>query len=168
MYTLYLSRLPRSRLTGESKRLGMFVAVGSAGYTSATLAALGMDGPRVIPPEFLSIDSDMRTGDLWKAFAIPTATFIWLLDFWFFALAVCACLRGSRHMEFSLDWLAFVFPSVELTTGTVQIADAIGSSAVKGVAVWQKKVLWPGKDVNLEGLDDQEVSYELRQEQQPS
>ncbi|RYP52871.1 hypothetical protein DL770_011008 [Monosporascus sp. CRB-9-2] len=127
MYTVYFAGLARSRLSQESKRHGIFVAVGPAGYTSVTLAALEMEGPRVIPPDFLSIHSDVRTGDFWKAFAIPAATLILLLGFWFLALAVCACLRGARRMKFSLDWWAFVFPIAGLTTGAVQIADAIDS-----------------------------------------
>ncbi|RYP48812.1 hypothetical protein DL769_011161 [Monosporascus sp. CRB-8-3] len=87
MYTVYCARLARSRLPEESKRPGMSVAVGPAGYTSATLAALVMEAPRVMPSDYLSIHPDVRTGDLWKAFAIPAAMFIWLLGLWFFAPA---------------------------------------------------------------------------------
>ncbi|RYP27183.1 hypothetical protein DL767_007776 [Monosporascus sp. MG133] len=83
MYTVDSARLARSRLPEVSKRPGVFVAVGLAGYTSATLAALGMEAPRVNPPDLLSIHSDVRTGDLCKAFAIRDATFIWLLGFSF-------------------------------------------------------------------------------------
>ncbi|RYP51356.1 hypothetical protein DL768_003284 [Monosporascus sp. mg162] len=119
MYTVYFSRLARSRLPEESKRHGMFVAVRPAGYRSATLAALGMVAPRVIYPDFLSIHSDVRTGNLRKAFAIPVAMFILLLGFWSFALAVCACLCDARRMKFGLDWWVFVFPTAGFTTGAV-------------------------------------------------
>ncbi|KAI1861409.1 uncharacterized protein JN550_010789 [Neoarthrinium moseri] len=132
MYTVYFTRLINSKLPFESKRPGMFVAVGPAGYASTTLASRGMQAPIVIPPNYLGITS-VPTGDLWKAFAVPAAMFVWLLGFWFFALATVSCLKGARAMHFTLNWWAFIFPNVGLTIGAISIANAIDSSGIKGL-----------------------------------
>ncbi|ETS74910.1 hypothetical protein PFICI_13394 [Pestalotiopsis fici W106-1] len=172
MYTVYFTRLINSKLPTESKRPGMFVAVGPAGYTSSTLAALGMQAPRVIPADYLGLS--VPTGELWKAMAVPAAMFVWLVGFWFFALAVVSCLRGARRMYFTLSWWAFVFPNAGLTLGAIMIANAINSPGIKwlcsavsalivavwlGVAamniraVWKRQVLWPGADEDMEDLE---------------
>ncbi|KAK6209276.1 hypothetical protein LQW54_006380 [Pestalotiopsis sp. IQ-011] len=172
MYTVYFTRLINSKLPTESKRPGMFVAVGPAGYTSNTLAALGMQAPKVIPPDLLGLS--VPTGELWKAAAVPAAMFVWLVGFWFLALAAVSCLRGARRMHFTLSWWAFVFPNAGLTLGAVMIGNAIDSPGIKwlcsGVsavlvavwlavavmnvrAVWKRQVLWPGADEDMEDLE---------------
>jgi tellurite resistance protein TehA-like permease len=151
------------------------------GYTSSTLAALGQQAPRVIPPDYLGLS--VPTGELWKAMAIPAAMFVWLVGFWFFALAVVSCARGARRMHFTLSWWAFVFPNAGLTLGAVMIANAIHSPGIKwlcsavsailvGVwiwvavmnvrAVWKRQVLWPGADEDMEGLEDRPAHDKVR------
>ncbi|KAI0382454.1 C4-dicarboxylate transporter/malic acid transport protein-like protein [Hypomontagnella monticulosa] len=179
MYTVYFTRLASNGLPEPSKRPGMFVAVGPAGYTATTLAALGSQAPRIIPHDYLGITSEVPVGDLWKGFSVPAAMFVWLLGFWFFALALWSCLRGARQMHFTLSWWAFVFPNAGLTLGVIKIANAIDSEKMKGVvsgmtlllvivwvgvaimnvrAVWMRQILWPGRDEDLEELEEHRAS----------
>ncbi|KAI0023649.1 C4-dicarboxylate transporter/malic acid transport protein-like protein [Xylariomycetidae sp. FL0641] len=174
LYTVYFLRLIHGRLPEESQRPGMFVAVGPAGYTWTTLAALGTQAPRVIPANYLGNTYPVPTGMLWKATAIPAAMFVRLLGFWFFALALVSCLRGARQMHFTLNWWAFIFPNAGLTIGAIKIANAIDSGGIKGVtsavtvilvavwifvavmnvrAVWKRQILWPGRDEDMEDLE---------------
>ncbi|KAI0482744.1 C4-dicarboxylate transporter/malic acid transport protein-like protein [Xylariaceae sp. FL0804] len=171
MYTIYVTRLVNSKLPEPSKRPGMFVAVGPAGYTSSTFAALGDHAPDIVPANYLGLPADLPTGYIWKAMAVPAAVFVWLLGFWFFALAAVACWRGRRHMHFTMNYWAFVFPQAGLTVGAIQIANAIDSAGIHGVAsamtvglaaawllvaalnvraVARREVLWPGRDEDLE------------------
>ncbi|KAI1875361.1 hypothetical protein JX265_004419 [Neoarthrinium moseri] len=184
MYTVYFTRLINSKLPFESKRPGMFVAVGPAGYASTTLASRGMQAPIVIPPNYLGITS-VPTGDLWKAFAVPAAMFVWLLGFWFFALATVSCLKGARAMHFTLNRWAFIFPNVGLTIGAISIANAIDSSGIKGLCsglsvllvaawfivavfnirgVWTREVLWPGVNEDIEDLEGWVMDGKERQD----
>ncbi|KAK8073550.1 hypothetical protein PG994_004449 [Apiospora phragmitis] len=178
MYTVYFTRLINAPLPKPSKRPDMFVAVGPAGYTATTLASLGIQAPKIIPPTFLGITSGVPTGDLWKAMSIPAAMFVWLLGFWFMAQAAVSCLRGARRMRFTLSWWAFIFPNAGLTIGMAQIGSAVGSTVIRDVmvpaasgilvgvwvfvavmnvrGVWRRDVLWPGRDEDLEDLVDEE------------
>jgi tellurite resistance protein TehA-like permease len=96
--------------------------------------------------------------------------FLWLLGFWFFCLSAIAGIATFKHRVFTLTWWAFVFPNSGLTLALIQIGNMLESSAIKGVtsgmtvflvilwlvvlfsnvkAVWQKRILWPGKDEDM-------------------
>ncbi|KAK3065012.1 hypothetical protein LTS18_013662 [Coniosporium uncinatum] len=173
MYTIYFTRLINSDLPEESKRPGMYVAVGPAAYTSNTLVALGVQAPKVLPATFLGITS-VPTGDLWKAFAVPAGMFLWLLDFWFFALATVSVLWGYKKLHFTLNYWPFIFPNVGLTVALIQTWNVLDSDGTKGVcsamtvalviawigvavmnvrAVWRGDVLWPGMDEDMEDME---------------
>ncbi|KAK3064908.1 hypothetical protein LTS18_002768 [Coniosporium uncinatum] len=172
MYTIYFTRLINSDLS-ESKRPGMYVAVGPAAYTSNTLVALGVHAPKVLPATFLGITS-VPTGDLWKAFAVPAGMFLWLLGFWFFALATMSVPWWYKKLHFMLNNWAFIFPNVGLTVALIQIGKVLDSDGIKGVcsamtvalviacivvavmnvgAVWRGDVLWPGMDEDVEDME---------------
>ncbi|QDS71898.1 hypothetical protein FKW77_000234 [Venturia effusa] len=176
IYTIYLARLISSGLPDESTRPGMYVSVGPAGYTSATLVSLGNRALDVLPSNFLGNDSGIATGYLWKAFGLAAGIFVWLLGFWFFALTTVSILFGARKMHFTLQWWAFIFPNAGLTLAAIQIGNVMGSDGIKGVtsgmtillvimwifvagmnvaAVWKKKILSPGTDVGIENGDEQ-------------
>ena len=108
IYTIYLTRLIEKDLPAEPKRPGMYVAVGPASYTSNTLVALGMQAPKYLPPGFLGTPTDFPIGDVWKAIAVPAGIFLWLLGFWFSALATVSVLFGVRKLHFTLDWWGMI------------------------------------------------------------
>ena len=108
IYTIYLTRLIEKDLPAEPKRPGMYVAVGPASYTSNTLVALGMQAPKYLPPGFLGTPTDFPIADVWKAIAVPAGIFLWLLGFWFSALATVSVLFGVRKLHFTLDWWGMI------------------------------------------------------------
>ncbi|KAK3062311.1 hypothetical protein LTS18_004378, partial [Coniosporium uncinatum] len=108
------------------------------------------------------------------AFAVPVGIFIWLLGFWFFALATVSVLWGYKKLHFTLNFWAFIFPNVGLTVALIQIGNVLDSDGIKGVcsgmtvalcivwicvallnirAVWRGDVLWPGMDEDMEDLE---------------
>ncbi|KAJ9658047.1 hypothetical protein H2201_007942 [Coniosporium apollinis] len=180
IYTLYITRLISNQLPEESKRPGMYVAVGPAAYTSITLVSLGSQAQKVLPDDFLSITS-VPTGDLWKAFGVPAGIFLWLIGFWFFALSTVSVFFGIRKIYFTLNWWAFVFPNVGLVIAAIQIGNVLKSKSIGWVcsgativlvivwlvvavanvrAVWKGQVCWPGKDEDMEDVDGQETATE--------
>jgi tellurite resistance protein TehA-like permease len=93
--------------------------------------------------------------------------FLILFAFWFFFLSTVAVIRGIRHMTFTLNWWAFVFPNAGMTLATIQAAKVLESAGMNGVAsaltvmlvilwlgvapfhiraIWRGDMLWPGKD----------------------
>ncbi|KAF2453126.1 malic acid transport protein [Lineolata rhizophorae] len=171
IYTIFLTRLMNSNMPAPSSKPGMYISVGPTGYTAAALVTLGTQAQKVVPPNYLSITS-VPTGDIWKAFSVPCAIFLWLIAFWFCGLTTVSILRTVRHMSFSLQWWAFIFPNAGLAIATIQIGNALDSDGIRGVgsaltvilvalwlmvagahlkAVWSHQVLSPGKD---EGVDD--------------
>lgn len=141
-----------------------------------------MQAPKVIPQTYLGIDA-IPVGDVWKAIGVPAGIFIWLLAFWFCALSTVSILSSLRHMHFTLNWWAFIFPNVGLTIALIQIANALGSHGIKVVCstmtiflvvLWiyvasmsvraaiRGDILWPGMDEDMEdvqghGHDEEET-----------
>jgi tellurite resistance protein TehA-like permease len=77
-------------------------------------------------------------------------------------------------MKFDLSWWAFIFPNAGLTIAAMHIGTALGSPVIGDVcsaatvlivivwlvvavanvrAVWQKKILWPGMDEDMEDIE---------------
>jgi tellurite resistance protein TehA-like permease len=129
-----------------------------------------MEAPKVLPSGFLGLPSS-SAGDIWKAIGVPAGIFLWLLAFWFFALASVSVLSTWRKMHFSMNWWAFIFPNAGLTIALIKIAEALKSDGIKGIctamtillviawigvvsmnvrAVWKGDVLWPGMDEDAE------------------
>lgn len=195
MYTLYFTRLINSELPEESKRPGMYVAVGPAGlsfqyphhpshehqlnpfspkaYTANALVALGSQATTVLPDHFLGTTT-LPVGEVWKAIGLPVGLFLWLLGFWFMAVASISVLVGARKMHFTLNCWAFIFPNVGLTIALIQIGNVLGSNGIKGVAsamtivlmaawlivsvfcvkaVVMGQILWPGMDEDMEDIE---------------
>jgi len=115
--------------------------------------------------------TSIPVGDVWKAIGFPAGVFLWLLGFWFMAVASISVVVGARKMHFTLNCWAFIFPNVGLTIALIQIGSVLGSDGIKGVAsamtvilvaawlvvagfcvraVVQGKVLWPGMDEDEE------------------
>lgn len=77
-------------------------------------------------------------------------------------------------MRFTLSWWAFIFPNVGLTVAAIYIGDVLDSNGIRAVtsamtimlvavwifvaimnvkAVYQRKVLWPGMDEDMEDIE---------------
>ncbi|KAL5406541.1 hypothetical protein PMIN06_012377 [Paraphaeosphaeria minitans] len=166
MYSLYTQRLMTSELPSPSTRPGMYVSVGPAGYTAAGLISLATQAPKVVPgTQFTELA--LPDGDLIKNLGVLAGLFIILFAFWFCCISTVAVLAGVRRMSFTLNWWAFIFPNAGLTLATIQIAGALNSDGIRGVAsaltivlvmlwllvavlcikaVFMGELLWPGKD----------------------
>ena len=176
MYGLYFTRMINSKLPEESERPGMYVAVGPAAYTSNTLVALGMQAPKVLPDNFLGITT-VPTGDLWKALGVPVGIFLWLVGFWFCAVATVSVFHGFKKMHFTLSYWAFIFPNVGLTIAALAIGNVLDSTAIKAVVsaatvilvtLWLMvavlnirgvligQICWPGMDEDEEDIEGHE------------
>lgn len=184
MYTLFLTRLVNSELPGPSKRPGMYVAVGPAAYTSNALTALGVQAQSVLPAGFLGLTA-IPAGDVWKAFGVPCGIFLWLVGFWFSAVATISVISVSRKMHFTLNYWSAIFPNAGLTIALIQIANVLDSDGIRGVcsamtiilvaawlliaalhirAVWKGMILWPGKDEDMEDVPTSEEEQEQGKE----
>jgi tellurite resistance protein TehA-like permease len=142
--------------------------------------ALGVQAPKVLPPNFLGLTS-IPTGEIWKAIGVPAGIFLWLLAFWFCALSTVSVLSTFRQMHFSLNWWAFVFPNAGLTIALIQIGNVVESNGIKHLcsamtvvlvavwlamavmnvrAIWRGDVLWPGMDEDMEDVEGHEHDEE--------
>lgn len=136
-----------------------------------------MEAPKTLPADFLGLPTGF-VGNIWKAVGVPAGIFLWLLAFWFFALATVSVLATCRKMYFSLNWWAFIFPNAGLTIALIKIGETLNSNGIKGVcsamtillviawfavlfmnirAVWRGMILWPGMD---EDAEDEEEDQE--------
>lgn len=170
MYTIYFLRLMTSNLPDPSTRPGMFIGVGPVGYTSAALVNLGNMAPSVVPAGWLAVNT-VAVGDVIKIVAVMAGIFLWLVAFWFCALASTAVLAGAfsrkLKMDFTLSWWAFIFPNAGMCLAAINIGNVLQSDGIKAVtsamtvmlviawlvvavfnikAVLDGKVLWKGKD----------------------
>ncbi|KAK0386045.1 hypothetical protein NLU13_5882 [Sarocladium strictum] len=182
IYTVYLTRLINSKMPSASVRPGMFISVGPAGFTCASILTLGKQAKDIIPPDYLGFDS-APVGDIWLALSVPAGLFLWLLAVWFSALSSLSVGRASYKMSFSLSWWSFVFPNAGLALATINIGQAIDSRAfriggsvitvliipfwilalVGNIrAVWRNDLLYPGKDT---GVDDVNWTHETKKQE---
>jgi tellurite resistance protein TehA-like permease len=172
MYTIFLVRMMSNELPPPSKRPGMFISVGPAGYTSAAFVALGMQAPSVVPQDFLGL-TDFNVGACIKVLGVMSGILLWLVAFWFFAMSLVAVLTGARQMSFTLNWWALIFPNAGLTLAAIQIGNALDSDGIKAVtsamtvlliiawffvaalhinAILKRQIYWDGKDDDY-GMD---------------
>lgn len=175
-YTLYITRLTSGLLPEESKRPGMFVAVGPVAYTSNAFVSLGSQAQVILPPGFLGITT-IPVGDIWKAIGVGIGIFLWLLGFWFFAISTVGVIQGYKQARFTLNWWALIFPNAGLVIALIHIGNVLNSSGIKAVcsaativlcvvwlwvaglnvrAVWQRQILWPHKDEDMEDVEGHE------------
>jgi len=173
MYSLYFTRLVGRELPIEPKRPAMYVAVGPAAYTANAFIALAYQAPSTLPANFLGM-TVAPCGELWKAFGVPCGIFLWLLGFWFFAVATVSVVLSAKKMHYTLNYWGFIFPNAGLTTATIQIGYVLDSNGIKAVAtamviclvagyiavalatlkaVWKGEVLWPGRDEDEEDIE---------------
>ncbi|KAH7085883.1 voltage-dependent anion channel [Paraphoma chrysanthemicola] len=146
-------------------RPSLFIPVGSVAYTIVTLIGLA-DG---IPtdPSYGYFAKHPEAKQILQVVALFVSIFMWLFSFWIFAIAVLGNVSVVGRMSFSLTWWAFIFPNVGLMIATSMIGKKLESAAIQWIAstitimlvmiwlvsivgcvraVWQSKIIWPGRD----------------------
>lgn len=147
------------------------IAVGPPSFTA--LALIGMAQDVQVTNIFGSytslqgVTNQALISDVLSIAAIMLAIFLWMLAFWFFAIALVAIIEAIPRNDFHLNWYAYVFPNVGFTIATIKIGERLQNNAIGMVgtamgailfflwilvmfchvkAVINKKILWPGKD----------------------
>lgn len=171
MYGVYFGRLLTSGLPIDMSRPAMFIAVGPPSFTALAFIGMGQD---VVAAKIFStytilpgIADQTMIPDFLQLLALLFAIFLWVLAFWFFAIALVATIEAIPRNDFHLNWYAYVFPNVGFTISTVKIGERLNSAAIQAVgigmaavlfflwilimichvrAIVQRKICWPGKD----------------------
>ncbi|KAF2116456.1 voltage-dependent anion channel [Lophiotrema nucula] len=169
MMALYLSRLMADGLPDAHLRPGMFMAVGPPSFTALALMGLANNLPRGY--DYFA-DNPLAI-DVLQPLALVFSIFLWMFAFFFFCIAAVACIQGWKELPFSLICWAFVFPNTGFAIATIDIGTQLRSEGIRWVgsimtvllvvvwlanlgfqvrAIWLKRMLWPGKDEDREGL----------------
>ncbi|KAF4986938.1 hypothetical protein FGRMN_10610 [Fusarium graminum] len=121
-------------------RPGLFISVGSAGYTIIVLIGCA----RAIPDGHGYFARHPIAAETLNIMALWIGVFLWLFTFWLFAIAAVAHIpilvskvtgdKTRQHMSFALPWWAIVFPNVGFTIATVYIGEELESDAIAWVA----------------------------------
>jgi C4-dicarboxylate transporter/malic acid transport protein len=169
MMALYLGRLMVDGLPAPNLRPGMFMAVGPPSFTA--LALIGMSNS--IPQGYGYFAQHPMAMDVLQPLALVFSIFLWLFSFFFFGIAFAACLQGVKELHWSLVCWAFVFPNTGFAIATIRIGNELNSEGIKWVgsvmtilliavwllnlamqvrAIYNKTMLWPGKDEDRDEL----------------
>jgi C4-dicarboxylate transporter/malic acid transport protein len=121
-------------------RPGLFISVGSSGYTIIALIGCA----KAIPDGYGYFAKHPTAAETLNIMALWIGIFLWLFTFWLFAIALVAHvplliakLRGDKshsQMSFVLPWWAIVFPNVGFTIATIYIGEELESNAIAWVA----------------------------------
>jgi tellurite resistance protein TehA-like permease len=146
-------------------RPSLFIPVGSIAYT--TVALIGLADAIPTNPSDGYFASHPEAKQILQVVALFVGIFMWLFAFWVFAIAVLGNVSVVGKMAFSLTWWAFIFPNVGFMLATSIIGKKLESAPILWVAstmtillvaiwlvcivgcvraVWQGKIVWPGKD----------------------
>lgn len=171
-YGALMRRLMTDGLPNPDTRPGLFIAVGPPSFTGLAMLGISADLHTVYPSytTISSVTNPALIADVFRLIAVAAAVFLWATAFWFFSIALVSVVHGAvskEGMNFHLVWWAFVFPNVGFTICTINLGNALMSEGVMWVAsvmsillvatwlgvgfaharaVWQRKILWPGKD----------------------
>ncbi|OJD40373.1 c4-dicarboxylate transporter malic acid transport protein [Diplodia corticola] len=161
---LFLLRLLHAGLLPPGERAAMFMMVGPPSFTALALVANANALPAA--HHYFAV-AHPGARDMLLVLATWAAVFLWSLAFWFFGLALGACLMVVPRVRWTPMWWAYVFPNVGFTIATVEVGKELDSEGILWVAsgmtvalvaMWlfiavaqvravaKKMVLWPGKD----------------------
>ncbi|KAF3024151.1 hypothetical protein E8E14_007503 [Neopestalotiopsis sp. 37M] len=169
----FMGTLWMSGLSSPDQRPGLFMPVGSAGYTIVSLIGCS----QALPRNYAYFATHPMGVDVLQIVADWASIFLWLFAFWIFAVALIANLPvaipyhngrfAAPRMGFKLSWWAIIFPNVGFTIATGFIGNVLGSAAIQWVctimtvllfafwllglvlhlkAVVTGRIMWPGKD----------------------
>ncbi|KAL6922277.1 hypothetical protein FSST1_006303 [Fusarium sambucinum] len=121
-------------------RPGLFISVGSAGYTIIALIGCA----KAIPDGYGYFAKHPTAAETLNVMALWIGVFLWLFTFWLFAIAAVAHIpilvskisgdKSQSKMSFTLPWWAIVFPNVGFTIATVYIGEEFESDGIAWVA----------------------------------
>ncbi|KAG9245271.1 voltage-dependent anion channel [Calycina marina] len=170
-YSIYLGRLMSNGLPAPNKRPGMFIAVGPPSFTALALLSMSEALASLTPPPTINhfTADPLLLPAIIRAIALVAAIFLWATALWFFSISLVSVIGGfyTGGMRFHLTWWAMTFPNIGFTIATISIGKTLGSEGILWVSsgmtivivatwlfiafsqvrgVWQKDILWPGKD----------------------
>ncbi|KAG4218411.1 hypothetical protein PC116_g33109, partial [Phytophthora cactorum] len=133
----FVGSLLQNGLGSPDLRPGLFMPVGSAGYTVVSLIGCA----RYIPQGYGFFAEHPGAADVLQVLATWFGIFLWLFAFWLFGLTLVANLPlifPYRHlrprMSFTLSWWGLIFPNVGFAIATIMIGEELRSDAVLWVA----------------------------------
>lgn len=131
MYAHYIGRLMCHGWPNPEHRPAMYIGVGPPSFTA--LAVLGM--ANALPPELNLLPPEIGVAPLFtvatiRIIAIIVAVSLWILAWWFFAIATVGTLL-KRPKLFHLGWWAMVFPNSGFCIATIQIGNALNNEGIR-------------------------------------
>ncbi|UNI16488.1 hypothetical protein JDV02_002919 [Purpureocillium takamizusanense] len=124
-----------------SRTPGLFITVGSVGYTIVAFIGLARAAPEGYG--YFAVHPSAR--EVLLVLATWTSVFMWLFELWLFALALLITLASmvakredgqqwAWQLSFNNTWWAMIFPNVGFTLSTVYLGQELGSEAVLWVS----------------------------------
>ncbi|KAI0837392.1 voltage-dependent anion channel [Hypoxylon sp. FL0890] len=169
----FIGSLLSNGLGSPDRRPGLFMPVGSSGYTIVSLIGCA----RYVPRDYGFFARFPAAADVLQTVTAWVGIFLWLFAFWLFAIALVAnipVMIPNRHLQprmaFSLSWWSIIFPNVGFTIATIMIGEELQSNAILWVATivtillfgaWLMdmglhtnalvtgQIMWPGKDEDV-------------------
>ncbi|KAH8692263.1 voltage-dependent anion channel [Talaromyces proteolyticus] len=137
---LFVGSMLINGLGPANQRPGLFISVGSSGYTIVALIGCA----KAIPNEYGYFAKHPTASETLNVVALWIGIFLWLFTFWLFAIALVAHLpimiskccnnMPQPQMSFTLPWWAIIFPNVGFTIATIFIGEELESNAIAWVA----------------------------------
>jgi len=136
----FLGHLMEKGLPPPSMAPGLFMTVGTSGFTIAAL----IGNARALPQGYGFLATHPTAIDISQIMALWVSVFMWVFAFWLFNIAFLACLRSvvrkdehgrwTMPMTFKTTWWAMIFPNVGFTIATIQLGQELESNAVLWVS----------------------------------
>lgn len=137
---LFVGNMLINGLGPANQRPGLFISVGSSGYTIVALIGCA----KAIPDGYGYFAKHPTASETLNIVALWIGIFLWLFTFWLFAIALVAHLpimiskcchnMSQPQMSFTLPWWAIIFPNVGFTIATTYISEELESNAIAWVA----------------------------------
>lgn len=140
MLSFFLAHLLEKGWPAPSQTPGLFMTVGSAGYTIVAL----IGAARAAPPGYGYFATHPTAAEVLLIMATWVGVFLWIFTLWLFGLALFICLanvvarkdgKWIMPMSYTNTWWAFIFPNVGFTIATIYLGQELESNAVLWVSV---------------------------------
>ncbi|CAK4025561.1 Malic acid transport [Lecanosticta acicola] len=173
--TLCLANCLENGWPAPRLRPGLFVMVGTSGFTIVALIGIA----RAAPPRYAYFAAHPAAAETLLVLATWAGIFLWLFSFWVFALAAVINLADLFHRDqvsrkwrfnHALTWTntawAGIFPNVGWALGTIYLGEELESEGVLWVSVgmivllvvfWLLDLVMMGKKVWLSLFVDSRV-----------